>query len=141
MIAAAYEGIVSARTLPPPDGTDAFFDPKRRPRFAPCLLRRVQPPPVAAGAHESAGHRAGVLAALEYRSTGDKSGLVALDTLHEAATAGRHVVDQLGLVEPQAIEIDQVYVGAQSGREPTAVREAKEVSGLAGLALDQKFEW
>jgi hypothetical protein len=39
----------------------------------------------------------------------------------EAATAGRHVVDQFGLVEPQAIEVDQIYIGAQSGREPAAV--------------------
>src|ERR1700676_4048307 len=94
------------------------------------LLRRVQPPSIAAGAHESAGHRTGVLAALEYRSSGDERGLVALDTLHEAATAGRHVVDQLGLVEPQAIEVDQVYVRAQSRREPAAVGEAEEVRGL-----------
>src|ERR1700676_963630 len=71
------------------------------------LLRRVQPPSIAAGAHESAGHRTGVLAALEYRSSGDERGLVALDTLHEAATAGRHVVDQLGLVEPKEITADQ----------------------------------
>jgi hypothetical protein len=31
-------------------------------------------------------------------------------------------------------------VGAQYGREPAAVGEAEEVGGLAGLALDQKFE-
>src|SRR5712671_4983136 len=65
-----------------------------RPRFAARLLRGVQPSSIAAGAHESSGHRASVLAALEYRSSGDESGLVALDTLHEAATAGWHVVDQ-----------------------------------------------
>ena len=89
-----------------------------RPGFAPRLLRRVQAPPIGAGAHEPAGHCASVLAALENRNSGDESGLVALDTLDEAATARRHVVDQLGLIEPQAIEVDQVYkIGRASCRE------------------------
>jgi hypothetical protein len=92
------------------------------------LLRR-QPQSIAAGAYESAGHRAGMLAALENRSSGDESGLVALDTLHEAATAGWHVVGQLRLVEPQAIEVDHVYVGTQPRREPAAVGETEEISG------------
>src|SRR5439155_16331146 len=95
-------------------------------------LCRVQRPPIAASAHEPARHRAGVLAALEDRNSGDEGGLVAVDTLHEAAPAGRHVVNQLRLVEPQPVKVDQVDVGAQPGREPAAVGEAEEIGGLAG---------
>jgi hypothetical protein len=127
--AAAFWGGPAAPAFGRPADPNPTWSP-----VAPRLLRRVQPPPIAAGAHESAGHRAGGLAALENRSPCDESGLVAPDALDEAATSGRHVVDQFGLVEPQAIEVNQVYVGAQSGREPAAVFEAEEVGGLAGLA-------
>src|SRR5215471_2368097 len=78
----------------------------RRQRGRPlCRARR---PPIAAGTYESTGQCAGVLAALEDRRSGDECGLVAVDMLHEAATASWQVVDQFGLVEPQAIEVDQV---------------------------------
>jgi hypothetical protein len=72
-----------------------------RPRLAPRLLRRVKPPPIAAGAHESAGHRACVLAALEDRNAGDKRCFISIDTLYEAPTASGHVVDKLRLMQPQ----------------------------------------
>src|SRR4051812_27742366 len=58
-------------------------------------LRRRQGFADAAGAHEAAGQGAGVLAALEDRRAGDDRRFVALDALHEAAAAGRHVVDEL----------------------------------------------
>jgi hypothetical protein len=45
--------------------TKATLSIKFDDRFAVHLLRRVQPPSIDAGAYESAGHRAGVLAVLE----------------------------------------------------------------------------
>jgi hypothetical protein len=56
--------------------------------------------------------------------------------LHEAATASGKIVDELRLVEAQALEIDQVHVGAQPRRESTAVPQAEEIRRLARLALD-----
>jgi hypothetical protein len=72
-----------------------------RPRLAPRLLRHVQSPPIAAGAHESAGHLACVLAAFEDGNTGDKRCFISIDTLYEAPTAGGHVMDKLRLMQPQ----------------------------------------
>jgi hypothetical protein len=60
---------------------------------------------------------------------------------HEPASAGRQVVHDLGLVQAQALEIDQVEVGAQPRHEPAAVMEAEEIGGLAGLHPDQLFQW
>ena len=54
-------------------------------------------------------------------AAGDDCRLVALDMLHEAPAIGRHVVDELGFVQPQTLEIDQVDVGAQSGRKSATV--------------------
>src|SRR2546426_2049156 len=87
----------------------------------------------AAGAHETAGHGAGVLALLEDRRSGDERRLVAVDALHEAAAAGRHVVHEFRLVEPQAGKNDQGHVGAQARREPAAVPQAEENGGLRGV--------
>src|SRR5262245_41320658 len=84
--------------------------PQRKPRL--LHLLHAQCSPIAARPQKPARHRAGVLTALEDRSASNKRRFVAIDALHEAAAAGRHVVDQLGLVEPQAVEVDQVYVGA-----------------------------
>src|SRR6266699_2786940 len=81
---------------------------------------------IAAGAHEPAGHRAGVLAVLEDRRAGDQRRLVALDALNEAPAVGRHVVNQFGLVQPQAVEVDQVDVGALARREPATVVQTEE---------------
>src|SRR6202163_4080147 len=94
----------------------------------------------AACAHQMTGHRAGVLAPLEGWRAGDERRLVAVDTLHETPAAGRKVVDEFRLMEPQAIEVDQVHVGTQARREPAAVPHAEEIGGLAGLTLDQQFE-
>jgi hypothetical protein len=93
--------------------------------------RRIDDPVGLVIGLRSAGHRAGVLAALENRSSGDESGLVTLDTLDEAATAGRHVVDQLGLVEPQAIEVDQVT----SARSPGESRPRSEKPKKSAVSL------
>ena len=43
-----------------------------------------------------------MLAALKNRHSSDQRRLVAVDALDEAAAAGRHVVDELGAVQPQA---------------------------------------
>src|SRR5262249_43996540 len=101
---------------------------------------RLAAPLRVAGAHEAAGHRAGMVAPLEGRRPGQERGDVAFDPLHEAAAAGGKIVDELRLVEAQALEIDQGHAGAQPGREPPAVPRAEEIRRLAGLALDQQFE-
>src|SRR5262249_54481372 len=101
---------------------------------------RLAAPLRVAGAHEAAGHRAGMLAPLEGRRAGQERGDVAVDPLHEAAATGGKIVDEFRLVEVQALEIDQVHIGAQPRRESTAVLQAEEIRRLAGLALDQQFE-
>ena len=78
--------------------------------------------------------------ALEDRLSGDERRDIAVDALHKAATAGRHVVNEFGHGEPQPVEVDQVDVGAQAGRKTAAIGQTEEIRGLAGLALDQKLE-
>jgi hypothetical protein len=73
--------------------------------------------PSITGAHESARHRAGVLAALEYRSSSDESGLVALDTLDEA----RRVLVAIGEQKP-----DQAAGGCEY---PVTVHQIAQVKG------------
>ena len=90
--------------------------------------------------HEPAGQRARVLAMLEGRRSSQQRGGVAVDPLHETAAAGGKVVDELRLVESQAVEVDQVDVGAQSRRGPAAVVKAEEIRRFAGLPLDQELE-
>src|SRR5262245_3283716 len=91
------------------------------------LAQSAQSPLRMPRAHEAAGHRAGMLAPLEGRRSGQERGDVAVDPLHEAAAAGRKIVDELRLVEAQALEIDQVHVGAQTRRQSTAVPQAEEI--------------
>jgi hypothetical protein len=52
---------------------------------------------------------------------GDESRAVAVDTLHEPAAAGRQVVHDLGLVQAQPVEVDDVDVGAQPRAQPAAI--------------------
>src|SRR5207245_2508172 len=106
-----------------------------RQRLAPSRRPSLSTP-----ADEAAGLGAGVLVVLEDRAAGDEGRRVALGPLHQALAAGRQVVDDLGGMEPQAVEVDQVHVGALAGLEPAAVVEAEEVGGLAGLALHYVFE-
>jgi hypothetical protein len=75
----------------------------------------------AAGAHQMTGRHASVLAILEDLRSSDEGGLIAIDTLHEATTAGGKIVHEFRLVESQAIEVDQVHVGAQARRESLPV--------------------
>ena len=60
----AWRVYIARETFEPGDN-DELIPGHGRPRFAVHLLRRVQPPSIDAGAYESAGHRAGVLAVLE----------------------------------------------------------------------------
>src|SRR5438445_11035611 len=93
-----------------------------------------------AAAHEPSGFGAGVLAALEDGGAGDQSRLITFGSLYEALAAGGEVVDDLGRVQAQAVEIDQVDVGALPGLQASAVVEAEEIGGLARLALHHVFE-
>ena len=85
---------------------------------------------VVARSYETPGHRAGVLAALEDRNAGRERCFVSLDALHEAPAASGHVVDKLRLVQPQAVKVDDVHVGAQARQQPTAIRKTEKVRGF-----------
>src|SRR6516165_130327 len=93
-----------------------------------------------AGAHEPPRHRAGMLASLENGNACRKRRFISLDPLHETPAAGRHVVHELRLVQPQTVKIDDVHVGAHAWDQPTAIRQAEKVRGFAGLPLDQMLE-
>jgi len=98
---------------------------------------RFELPPAA---HEATRFGANVLAALENRDARDQGRRVALGPLHQTLAARREVVHDLGRVQAQPFEVDQVDVGALAGLEPAAVAEAKEIGGLAGLAFYDIFE-
>src|SRR5215470_2998968 len=106
----------------------ATYDCDRSASIAPSVLRR---PTIAARADETPRHRTGMLATLEDGNACRQRGFVAVDALHEAPAAGRHVVDQLRLMQPQAIEVDDVHVGAQARHQPAAIRQTEKVGGFA----------
>jgi hypothetical protein len=87
--------------------------------------------------YETAGHRAGVLAALENRHAGRKRCFISIDTLYEAPAASGQVVDKLRLVQPQTVKVDNVHIGTQARQQPTAIRQTEKVRGFARLPLDQ----
>jgi hypothetical protein len=58
----------------------------------------------------------------------------------QSLAAGGELVNDLGRMQAQPVEIDYVDVGALAGREPAAVVETEEIGGLAGLALNHVFE-
>ena len=84
---------------------------------------------------------ASIFAVLEDRGPGDESRAVAVDTLHEPTATSRQVVHDLGLVQAQPVEIDDVDVGAQPRAQPAAILETKEIAGFAGLHLHQLGQW
>jgi hypothetical protein len=81
-----------------------------------------------------------VLAALEDGRASDQCGGIAIGALHQAIAAGREVVNKLGRVQLHPLVIDNVDVGAFAGRQSPATVKAKEIGGLTGQALDDKFE-
>src|SRR5438105_2970764 len=95
---------------------------------------------IAACSQEAPRHRAGMLASLEDGNACRNRRLISIGPLHETAAAGRHVVHELRLVQPQTVEVDDVHVGAQARHQPAAIRHTEEVGGFAGLPLDQMFE-
>ncbi len=92
---------------------------------------------LAARSHQAAGAGACIFTVLEDRGSGNERRAIAVDALNEAATTGGQVMDDLGLVQAQPVEVDDVDVGAKAGLEPAAIVEAEEIRGFAGLHLDQ----
>ena len=76
-------------------------------------------------------HRAGVLTALEDGYAGRKRCFISIDTLYEAPAASGHVVDKLRLMQPQAVEVDDVHIRTQARHQPTAIRQTEKVRGYA----------
>src|SRR5262245_8989736 len=97
-------------------------------------LRRLAP--LWACAHETPRHRARVLAPLEDWNACGKRRFISVDTLHETPAASRHVMDKLRLMQPQTVEVDYIYIGAQARHQPTAIRQTEEVGGFTRLPLD-----
>ena len=95
---------------------------------------------VVACPYEAPGHRAGMLATLEDRNACRERCFISVDPLHEAPAAGRHVVDELRLMQPKTVEVDHIHVGAQARHQPAAIRQTEKVGGFAGLPLDQMLE-
>jgi hypothetical protein len=87
--------------------------------------------------YQTPWHRAGVLATLEDRNAGRKRCFVSIDTLYEAPAASGHVVDKLRLMQPQAVEVDDVHIGTQARHQPTAIRQTEKVRSFARLPLDE----
>ena len=52
-----------------------------------------------------------MLAALEDWRAGDHRRFIALDALHEAPAARRHIVHEFGLAHFEIVEVDHVEVG------------------------------
>ena len=107
---------LAAIAEPVPHGCDIDLGGIRHIRFLPAKTRSDAPdaaclPPVA---HEAAGAGAGVLAVLEDRRAGDQGRAIAVDPLHQTPAAGRQIVHDLGLMQAQPVEIDQVDIGAQA---------------------------
>ena len=74
--------------------------------------RRASPRCGRSEANEAPGTVAGGLAVLERGLPGHERGAVAVDPLHQPSTAGRQVEHHLRGVQAQAVEVDQVEVGA-----------------------------
>jgi hypothetical protein len=74
------------------------------------------------------------LAALEDGGAGDQGRLVTFGSLYEALAAGGEVVDDLGRAQAQAVEIDQVDVGALPGLQASAVDLAATEQGITCLS-------
>ena len=67
---------------------------------------------IVASSYETPRHRAGVLTALEDRNAGCNRCFISIDTLYETPAASGHVVDKLRLVQPEAVKVDDVHIGA-----------------------------
>src|SRR5436190_10047423 len=61
--------------------------------------------------------------------------------LDQAPAAGGEVVDHLGSLQGQRVEVDHVDVGLVAGRQQAAIGEAVRLGGAAGLLGDQELEW
>ena len=117
LLAHVEKGDLAAIAEPVPHGCDIDLGQdfgmfvSFRPKLAVTLRMRRRLPPAA---HEAAGAGAGVLAVFEDRRAGDQGRAIAVDPLHQTAAAGRQIVHDLGLMQAQPVEIDQVDVGAQA---------------------------
>ena len=56
---------------------------------------------------------------------------IAIDALHEPASASREVVADLRGVQPQALEIDHIDIGALARLQPATIGETEEIRGFA----------
>jgi hypothetical protein len=87
-----------------------------------------------AAAHEPSGFGTGVLAALEDGGAGDQGRLVTFGSLYEALAAGGRSLTTSGVCRAQAVEIDQVDVGALPGLQASAVDLAATEQGITCLS-------
>src|ERR687893_2898459 len=91
-------------------------------------------------AQEAPGALARGLVALAYHDAPLHLRDVAPRPLHEPAAAGRQVVDHLGRLDGQGVEVDDVDVGQVPGRQQPPVVEPVQGGGAPGLEVHGLLE-
>ena len=91
-------------------------------------------------AHQLAVERAGGHAFAEGHSARDDARRIAVRVLDEAFAARRQVVDDMGRIELQVVEVDDIDVGLHAGRKDAAIEHIDEFGVAARETMDQPFE-
>ena len=87
------------------------------------------------------GLRTRLLAPLEDRHAGNDRRLIPIHTLHQPLAAGRQIMPQFRMVQPQRRQIHNIDIGFLAHRQPSTVMEAEEIRRLAGQPLHHEFQW
>src|ERR1700728_4197682 len=84
--------------------------------------------------------RAGLATVLLYCLTADEGRVVAGGGLHQARHLGGQIVDHLGMIQTETIEIDQVDIRLHPGLERAAIVHAEEARSVLGEFLNDELE-
>src|SRR6476619_2624350 len=84
---------------------------------------------LARAAQEDAGSRARVLAAVQSHHALVDRGEVTVGPLDQSRCAARQVGDELGTVQLQPVEVDDVHVALETGTKRTAIVEPEQRGG------------
>ena len=88
-----------------------------------------------AAADELTGHRSGRFAVVKYHFAAYDRIFVPFRALDEPLAVGREVENDFRRARTQTIEIDQVDVGFQTGKQRAAVFQTIEQGGFTDVAL------
>ncbi len=87
---------------------------------------------------EPAGQRLGGLSVVVGLLAGDDRVPPPVGPLQQATAPGRQVVDDLGLAESEAVEVDHVQIGAVPRGEHATVQQSDGAGGVAAVALHEE---